>query len=53
MAITNTEHPPAAGTALGIAAHEWSWQVVIFVFLSVVILSVVWWLLRSRLRDLV
>jgi CBS-domain-containing membrane protein len=53
MVITNTEHPPAAGTALGIAAHAWSLRIVIFVVISVVILSVIWWLLRSHLKDLV
>ncbi len=53
MAITNTEHPPAAGTALGIAAHTWSYQVVLFVLLSVVLLAVIRRLLRSRLKDLV
>ena len=53
MALTNTEHPPAAGTALGIAAHEWSYQVVIFILLSVIALAVIRTLLRSRLKDLV
>ena len=53
MAITNTEHPPAAGTALGIVAHVWSYQVVIFVLLSVIGLAIVRALLGSYLRDLV
>lgn len=53
MAITNTEHPPAAGTALGIVAHAWSYQVVIFVLLSVIGLAIVRALLGSYLRDLV
>ncbi|MFC2070389.1 HPP family protein [Chloroflexota bacterium] len=53
MAITNTEHPPAAGTALGIAAHAWSYQVVLFILLSVIILAVIRALLKSRLKDLV
>jgi CBS-domain-containing membrane protein len=53
MVITNTEHPPAAGTALGIAAHEWSHQVVLFILLSVIILAVIHKLMRSRFKDLV
>jgi len=53
MAITNTEHPPAAGTALGIVAHAWSYQVVIFVLLCAVSLAIVRRLFRSQLRDLV
>ena len=53
MAITNTEHPPAAGTALGIVAHPWSYQVVIFVILCAIGLAVARRLLRGQLRDLV
>ena len=52
MTITNTEHPPAAGTALGIVAHEWSCEVVIFLILAVIILAIVRRLLMSRLKDL-
>ena len=53
MAITNTEHPPAAGTALGIAAHTWSYQVVLFILLSVIILALIRAIMKSRLKDLV
>ncbi len=53
MAITNTEHPPAAGTALGIAAHEWTGQTIIFIILFAIGLAIVRRLLRSRMRDLV
>jgi len=52
MAITNTEHPPAAGTALGIVGHVWSYEVVIFVLLCAISLAIVRRLFRSRLRDL-
>lgn len=52
MAITNTEHPPAAGTALGIVAHQWSYPVVFFILLSVIGLAVVRRLLKGHLRDL-
>jgi len=54
MAVTNTEHPPAAGTALGfVAAHEWSTQVVIFVLLCAISLALIRKLCWRRLRDLV
>lgn len=53
MVITNTEHPPAAGTALGIVAHAWSNQVVIFILLSAIGLAIVRGLLGSRLKNLV
>ena len=52
MAITNTEHPPAAGTALGVVSHVWSYEVVIFVLLCAISLAIVRRLFRSRLRDL-
>ena len=52
MAVTNTEHPPAAGTALGIVAHVWSYQIVIFVLVSAIGLAIVRRLLRGYLRDL-
>lgn len=53
MVITNTEHAPAAGTALGIVAHPWSYQVVIFILLSIIGLAIVRGLFGSHLRDLV
>jgi CBS-domain-containing membrane protein len=52
MTITNTEHPPAASTALGIVAHGCSWQTVLFILLFAVGLAIVKRLLRARLIDL-
>jgi len=42
----------AAGTALGVVAHDFNWRVVLFVASSVVALSLVHAMLRPRLRDL-
>jgi CBS-domain-containing membrane protein len=53
MSITNTEHAPAAGTALGIIVHGFNWQVVVFVLSCSVALSLARWLLRGKLRNLV
>ena len=53
MTITNTEHPPAAATALGIVTHGWSYQIVIFVLACAISLSVARRLLGFRLKDLV
>ena len=50
---TNTEHPPAAGTALGLVTHEWSWGAIAFILSSAVILSVVRLLLRPKLINLI
>lgn len=52
MAVTNTEHPPAAGTTLGIVAYAWSHQIVIFVLVGAISLAVVRRLLRGYLKDL-
>ncbi len=53
MSITNTEHPPAAGTALGLVAHEWSASIVIFVLLCAISLAIIRKIFWRRLRDLV
>jgi CBS-domain-containing membrane protein len=52
MTITNTEHPPAAATALGIVTHGCSWQTVLFILLFAIGLAIVRRLLRERLIDL-
>lgn len=53
MTITDTEHPPASATALGVVAQGWSYQVAIFVLLSVICLAIIRRLLRFYLKDLV
>jgi CBS-domain-containing membrane protein len=52
MVVTNTEHPPAAGTALGLVIHDWSWSAVAFIMISALVLSVIRFALRPRLVDL-
>ena len=52
MAITNTEHPPAAATALGIVIGGWSSGVIVFIFLGAVSLALTRRLLRGYLKDL-
>jgi CBS-domain-containing membrane protein len=53
MAITNTEHPPAVGVALGLAIGEWRYQTVVVIMLGVIGLCVAKWVLREWLKDLV
>jgi len=53
MVITDTEHPPASGTALGIAIKGFSLNVVIAVIVSAVILSLVRRFLKPYLKNLV
>ena len=52
MAITNTEHPPAAGTALGVVIAGFSIQVVLGVSIGVGVLTLIHRLLRPFLIDL-
>lgn len=52
MVATNTEHPPAAGTALGLVISPWSWSAIVFVLSSAIVLSVVWIALRPWLVNL-
>lgn len=53
MVSTDTEHPPAAGTALGIVASGWSLSAALFVLSFAVVLSMVRYLLKPWLRELV
>lgn len=53
MAVTNTEHPPAAGTALGVVIAGFSTHIVLGVMIGVGILAIIHKLLRPLLRDLI
>ena len=53
MAITNTEHPPAAGTALGIVIQGWSYSTILVILITISLLSLTKHLLKSWLKDLV
>jgi CBS-domain-containing membrane protein len=52
MVITDTEHPPASGIALGLVINQWSYLTILFVISGVLILYFVKKLLRSFLVDL-
>lgn len=57
MVMTNTEHPPAAGTALGMAVTNWSdinnAQVILFTVGAVLLMSLIKRILKPWLRDLI
>ena len=53
MIITNTEHPPASGTALGVAINGFHPNVALAVIVSAVTLSAIHYSLRKYLKDLV
>jgi len=52
MTILNFEHPPAAGTALGMVTQEWSIMTVIFIVVFSVSLALIGFLLKKYLRNL-
>lgn len=52
MVVTDTEHPPASGTALGMAITGFSWDTGLAVAVSVVLLSLAHGRLRRFLKDL-
>ncbi len=52
MVTTDTEHAPAAGTALGLIIPEWSWSAVVFIISGATILSALRFVLRSKLVNL-
>ena len=51
MALTDTEHAPAAGTALAVVAHGLDWQLVVFLMTMVLLLATVHAVLKDRLHD--
>ena len=53
MVVFNAEHPPAAGNALAFAIAMGGWGPIAFTLGAVSFLSVVHYLLRDWLRDLV
>ncbi len=53
MVMTNTEHPPAAGTALGLVIGGWAPSAILFVLLGALILAAVHRLLRPHLTNLI
>ena len=52
MTITDSEHPPGAATALGIAIHGWSGATVVLVLAFAICLAIVKRILGHRLVDL-
>jgi len=53
MVIFDMEHPPAAGTALGIAITGFSWNVGIAIITSTILLGIIRTVFKPYLKDLV
>ena len=52
MAVTDTEHPPAVGTLLGVPVQPWHWETPAVLIAAVILLSVIRYLCQPHLRDL-
>lgn len=52
MAVTETEHAPAAGIALGFVLNDWTFSTILFVVLGITVISVFHRLMRPRMMDL-
>lgn len=52
MVVTNTEHPPAAALALGLAINGYTIATIIFVYGVAVTLLLIKWILRKWLINL-
>ncbi len=52
MVITDTEHPPAAGLTLGLIVSEWSYMTIVVVFVGIISLSVIKFILKPVLKNL-
>ena len=52
MTFFNFEHPPAAGTALGIVTTGWSMETVIFIVAFAVSLAIIGTILKKYLKNL-
>ena len=53
MVIFDMEHPPACGTALGVAITGFSWNVGIAIITSTILLAIIRTVFRPYLKDLV
>ena len=53
MVITNTEHPPSASLALGLVLGEWTYLTIVVALTGIIVLSLLRWLLRNQLINLV
>ncbi|PNX53115.1 MAG: hypothetical protein BV458_06125 [Thermoplasmata archaeon M9B2D] len=53
MAITNTEHAPAAGIALGLVINKWDYVTIMYIILAVIWMYGIKTILKKYLMDLI
>lgn len=53
MVITNAEHAPAAGMALGLVMNSWDYTTIVFIFTAVLALAIVRHVFKPLMIDLI
>ena len=53
MAVTNTEHAPAAGIALGLVISKWDYLTIVFIIVAILWLAGIKIILKKYLMDLI
>jgi len=53
MAVTNTEHAPAAGIALGLVINQWDYLTILFIIMAILWMAAIKTLLKNYLMDLI
>lgn len=53
MVVTDTEHPPAAGTALYFVLNGWNTPIAVFMVVLVVLLAIIKRAIRPWMKDLI
>jgi CBS-domain-containing membrane protein len=52
MAMTNTEHAPAAGVALGLVINRWDYMTIIYILSAILLMALIRKILKSKLMNL-
>ncbi len=53
MAVTNTEHAPSAGIALGLVINKWDYLTIIYIIIAVIWMLAVKLILKKHMMDLI
>jgi len=53
MAVTETEHAPAAGISLGLVLNDWTFPTILFVVLGITVISGLHRIMKPRMMDLI
>ena len=52
MGLTDTEHPPAAGIALGMAGRPWELNIFVYILIAVLILGIIRVIFNKLIKEI-